>query len=207
MKLCVLMLLLCIFSVSGQTIGTGEIFRTSELNNEKSPWKLIEVTNISLKRKPSTGTLATIVPLGVNIEAFNLKIARSKMGDPCDESPKSAFWEIEFAPITQQMIFEIEPLPNRRAEMPFDVAVIYPAVGTAKQMPTKNLTISMLPKNVNIKTIKAVIDTTGDSLPDIIITEYCCDKPSTNVECDYTCGRTYLKSSGSWKLIDTSTPC
>ena len=63
------------------------------------------------------------------------------------------------------------------------------------------------PRGVSSKTVKAAIDISHDRRPDVIIAEIC-RKDSTAPEgCDYTCGKTFLKSQGGWKLVDESAPC
>lgn len=194
-----------------QTIGTGTVWRGSDNKDQHGnalpPWKQITIANVGFKQRPLTGIKVTIIPLDVSIAARDLAILKIKKGASCGGSNR-AWWELELEPIQQSEYFEIMPNPKRRAETPFDVAIIYPAVKNARQLLRNDLKQSMLPKGISLNTVKAAIDLTSDGIPDVLIVEYCCgDVSKASGECDYTCGKTFRKVRNSWKLIDTSSPC
>jgi hypothetical protein len=195
-----------------QTIGEGTVWRISNKKDSHDrflpPWTEIQIINVfEFKRRPAIGEKATVIPLGVDITPLSLRITKAEKKDGCDERIHG-WWAVELEPITLKEFFDIEPLPNRGAETPFDVAIIYPAVKVARQIRDGELMKVMLPKGVPINTVKAAIDLTDDGKPDVVIVKYCCDDASKPASvCDYTCGKTFTKVRNTWKLIDTSAPC
>ena len=195
-----------------QTIARGAVWRVSDNKdqhgNDLPPWKEVAVKNVfGFKQRPVIGRKVTIIPLDVNIAARELTIRKIQKGASCNGS-QGAWWEVELEPITQKEYFEIIPGSNRRAEVPFDVAIIYPAVKSARQLLRNDLTQNMLPRGTSLETVKAALDLTSDGIPDVLIVEHCCgDTSKAAGECDYTCGKTFRKVRNSWKLIDTSAPC
>lgn len=172
-----------------------------------SPWREVGVSSFFTKVKPAVGSQVTVIPLGVSLASFDLTIVKAeRQPSGCDGSETNA-WEVELEPVTDKRFFEIPPLPNRRDEVPFDVCVIYPAVATTRQLQKGQLTHSVLPRGVSINTVKAAIDVTNDRRPDVIIAEFCCNDPSKSEGCDYTCGKTFKKTQGKWKLVDEYAPC
>lgn len=196
-----------------QTIGKGAVWRVSDNKDQHGdalpPWKEVTVKNIfGFKQRPVIGRRVTIIPLDVNIPARELAIRKIKKGASCGESDRRTWWEVELEPIKESEYFDLAPNPNRRAEVPFDVAVIYPAVKSARQLLRKDLTQKMLPGGISLETVKAALDLTNDRIPDVLIVEYCCrDAGKAPGECDYECGKTFRKVRNSWKLVDTSSPC
>jgi hypothetical protein len=86
--------------------------------------------------------------------------------------------------------------------------VIYPAVELAYAVPKDQLKQEMLPPDIFANTVTAAIDLTNDGQPDALIASFCCREPAKQFpECDYTCGKIYLKVKGRWKLVDESSPC
>jgi len=194
-----------------RSIAEVSIWRTSDRKDQHGsylpPWKEVKVANIFFKEKPTAGSKVTIIPLGVGIAPFDLKIAKAEKKEfGCDEREPYA-WAVELELITHQEFFEIAPLPNRREEVPFDVCVIYPAVAVARQLKKGQLRSGMLPKGISINTVTAAIDLTNDHKPDVLIAEYCCNDSSKSDECDYMCGKTFKKVRSIWKLIDEYAPC
>ena len=195
-----------------QTIGEGVVWRISERKDEHDrylpPWKEIIITNIfGFKRRPAIGDKVTVIPLVSDVSPLDLRIIKAERKEDCNER-LPAWWAVELEPIKLKKFFDIEPIPNRASEYPFDVAVIYPAVRGARQIEKRHLTKGMLPKGVSVTTVKAAIDLTDDRKPDIVIIEYCCgDTKKPADECDYTCGKTFKKVRNTWKLVDTSAPC
>jgi hypothetical protein len=171
------------------------------------PWDEVKIANFFSKAELNTGSEVTVIPLGVDIATFNLKIVKvEKQRYGCDEGEPNA-WEVELEPILDRQLFEIEPLPNRRTEVPFDVCIIFPALPMARQLRDDHVARGMLPKGVSINTVRAAIDVTNDQQPDVVIAEVCCNDASKSEGCDYTCGKTFLKLRGKWKLVDEYAPC
>ena len=195
-----------------RSVDTVSVWRTSDKKDQNGnylpPWKEVKVGDVFLKEKPATGSKVTIIPLVEGIAPFDLKISTAKKEKfGCDEGEPYA-WAVELELIPQHReFFEIPPLANRRDDVPFDVCVIYPAVVMARRLKKEQLRSSMLPKNISINTVTAAIDLTDDKTPDVLIAEYCCDDASRSGDCDYTCGKTFKKVRGIWKLIDKFAPC
>ncbi len=194
-----------------QTLETGVVWRQSkkqdETGNYLPPWNEIEIANISFKKEPVVGKRVTVIPLQANLDPLDVKILKTqKQENSCDQR-LPAYWEIDLEPIEQKEFFEIETTPNRRAEYPFDVAIVYPAVKFARALKKEQLTSDMLPKGVAVNTVFAAIDMTNDQRPDMVIVRYCCtDSKKSPEECS-TCSATYRRASNSWELIDSSSPC
>lgn len=193
-----------------QTVGEGIIWRRSEHVGQHGemlpPWNEVVVTNIfGFKKKPARGAKVTVVPLDVGLEPFELAITNTKPGPQCGEP---SWWEVELAPVKNRRLFAIRPRAGRAEEFPFDVCVLYPAVRIARQIPRVQLRTKSLPRGISIPTVKAAIDLTNDGLPDALLVEYCCADPRKPPgDCDYTCGRTYRRMDGVWRLVDRSSPC
>jgi hypothetical protein len=196
-----------------QAVGLGVVWRTSEKKDAHGmhlpPWKEVKVANVfGFKRRPVLGSKVTVIPLGAGVPPLDLRIVKAvEKEDACDESLPN-WWEVELEPIKLREFFDAEPLARRAAEFPFDVAVLYPAVKGARQIDKSRLVKSELPKGVALDTVTAALDLTDDGKPDVLFVEYCCgDEKRPADDCDYTCGKTYMKSGNSWKLVDTSAPC
>ncbi len=194
-----------------RSVNHVSVLRTSDQKDQHGsylpPWKEVKVGYIVFKDKPAIGSKATIIPLVEGIAPFDLKIGSAKKAKfSCDERAPFA-WAVEFELVPHREFFEIAPLLNRREEVPFDVCVIYPAVGVARQLKKEQLRSSMLPKGISINTVTAAIDLTNDDKPDVLIAEYCCNESSKSGECDYMCGKTFKKVRSIWKLIDEYSPC
>lgn len=194
-----------------QAVTDGEVFRSSDQKDEHGrmspPWKEISIANVGLKKELAIGTEVTVVPIGVDIAPFNLKITETKRGSVCAKG-EPPWWQVELAPLTQQQFFDIRALPERSEEFPFDVGVIYPAVEFVLALPKEQVTKEMLPAGIYAETLTAAIDLTSDQKPDVLIAEFCCREPAKKFpDCDYTCGKTYLKVKDKWKLVDESSPC
>lgn len=194
-----------------QAVTDGEVSRSSDQKDKHGqqfpPWKEVSLANIGLKKELAIGAEVTIVPVGVDIAPFNLKVTETKRGSVCAQG-EPPWWEVELEPLTQKQFFDIRALPGRSEEYPFDVGVIYPAVEFALALPKEQVTQAMLPAGIYAQTLTAAIDLTNDNQPDVLIAEFCCREPAKIFpDCDYTCGKTYLKVKGVWKLIDESSPC
>lgn len=195
-----------------QTIGEGKVWRSSEQKDQHGiylpPWKKVEIANVfGFKKEPAVGSEVTVIPVGVDIAPFNLKIIETKRGAVCAQG-EPPWWEVELEPVTRKEFFEIGALPGRSEEYPFDVGVIYPAVGSVYAVPKEQLKKEMLPPDIFVNTLTSAIDLTNDGTPDALVAEFCCREPSKQFpDCDYTCGKTYLKVKGTWKLVNESSPC
>lgn len=195
-----------------QMVGGGSVWRTSEKKDQTGgylpPWKTVMIANVfGFKKEPAIGSEVTVIPVVVDIAPFNLKIIETKRGAVCaaNEPP---WWEVELEAVTRKEFFDIGALPDRHEEYPFDVCVVYPAVEFVYAVPKEQLKKEMLPPAIFINTVTSAIDLTNDGKPDALIAEFCCREPSKVFpDCDYTCGKTYLKVKGAWKLVDESSPC
>jgi hypothetical protein len=196
-----------------QVIGDGTVWRMSDNKDQHGsylpPWREIKITNVfDFKKKPTIGNKVTVIPLEVNIAAFDLEItkAEKKVNECNDRLP--VWWDVEFKSLKQKKFFEVEPKPNRSAQYPFEVAIVYPSVKFAQQLEKDQITEKMLPKGVNVNTVKAAIDFTNDQKPDALIVAYCCGEPrKSSSKCELTCSKTFKKNKNIWKLIDSSGPC
>jgi hypothetical protein len=163
------------------------------------------------RNRPPVGAVVTVLPLDVKIAPIELRIVRSQEKEtrcnPYVASTARLWWEVELEPVQQEQFFEAAS-PERRAESPFDVALLYPRVKSARQIPNEQLTRDMLPEDVVPNTVRAAIDTTGGHRPDVVIVKHCCTDPHKRpAECDLTCGKTYRKTNNNWALVGTSAPC
>lgn len=194
-----------------QTVGEGLVWRRSDNKGEHGnflpPWKEVQITNVfGFKERPIVGEKVTVIPLDVNIPPLELEIMKAdKTANACEGLPP--YWEVALERVKEKAFSDAAP-PNRSAEYPFDVCVIYPAVKFVSPIKRENLSRSMLPRGVALSTVKAAIDLTGDGRPDVLIVEYCCGNPNRpTADCDYTCGKTFKKIGNEWKLLDRSSPC
>ena len=195
-----------------QIVTEGVLWRSSDnkdsQGNALPPWTEVRVTNIWFKRAPTIGNKVTVVPLGVDLPLLDLKIVKTKRGAGCDDSDGEVRWEIALEPVKQKSYFEISGAADRRPDVPFDVAIIYPEVEFARSLSRSELNKKLLPPGIYMDTVKAAIDLTDDGVADALIVEYCCLSPRKAAqECDYTCGKTFQKFGNQWKLVDTSSPC
>jgi len=196
-----------------ETIGEGVVWRVSDNKdlhgNAVPPWKEVQVRNVfGFKRAPNIGEKVTIIPLDAHAGVIHLSIRKTQKRTQCDDSDGETWWELDLEPVSQKEYFEISSMPNRRDEVPFDVAIIYPAVKRARQLRRNELKQTMLPLRIALNTVKGAIDLTNDGIPDVMLVEYCCGQPKKPAtHCDLTCGKTFRKVRDTWKLIDTSGPC
>jgi hypothetical protein len=194
-----------------ETVSEADIWRISENKDQHGgylpPWTEVKVPFFYLEKKPAADSKVTVVPLEVNIASFDWQIAKFEEKEAgCDDTKPTA-WEVELKPFTQREFFEIESLPNRSPEFPFDVVVLYPAVEFARQVKKEQITKQMLPKGTSINAVKAAIDVTNDQKPDVLLLKYCCQDATKSTDCDYTCGKLFKQVNGKWKLIDEYQPC
>src|SRR4051812_671562 len=196
-----------------QGFGTGDVVRRSQRQKggfDVAPWTSVSVdvgSSVGWRKGPDVGKKLTVIPLGVDVAPIELTIVHAKLEpDPCDETlPWS--WSIDLTPATARSFFDAKPLRGRRGDMPFEVAFVYPANPAAKALDPRHIPSNQLPPNATASTVFAAIDLHGHGAPDIVMLEYCCDHPTKRKDCDYTCTRTYERSHGQWRLIDSGSPC
>ena len=194
-----------------ESIAQIDVWRESNVKDKHGfdlpPYNKVNLNHPGFGQKPTVGEKVTVVPLEVNVAPIKLKILKVTEREGCDKSsPRD--WEIELESITQQEFFEVSAIPNRRADAPFDVCLIYPAVEFARQIKKEQLTKEVIPDGVTIKTVTAAIDLTSDQKPDILIAQYCCgDSTKPREECELTCGKYFKKVNDKWELIKESGPC
>lgn len=173
--------------------------------------RVLQLSNVVFKTPPKPDAVVTILALSSVLPALEARITKAKLTEnPCSESlPKQ--WEIEFEPLTQAEYVEaVLAVPGRieGSYSPFLVAVLYPANPRARALNRGLLDAADLPAGTLLQNVIMALDLNGDQTPDLIATEYCCDRPkSARAHCDLTCGKTYLRTAGQWKQIDASTPC
>ncbi len=173
------------------------------------PYENAEVSSLVSKNKIQAGEKATVIPLQIDREPFDLKIAsvgKTRMLD-CDVERDAL--EGEFETVNDKELLEIKPTAGRSEESPFDVLVIYPAAASAKKLNPNELTKKMLPKNVAAKEVFAAIDLNGDAQPDLLITKYCCDSSAElgDENCGNDCGAAYKKVNSVWKFMYSLEGC
>lgn len=196
-----------------QSVAQGVVWRISDRQDEHGhflpPWKEVRIANIfRFNSKPAVGGSVTVIPLDVSILPFELKIIKAEKTQAGCRGESPAWWEVELEPVKSREFYETAALPKRAAEFPFDVAILYPAIKSARQITKEHLTAKMLPKEIAIPTVKAAIDITSDRQPDILLAEFCCKdtkKPAEN--CDLTCSKSFKKAGSAWQPIGSSNPC
>jgi hypothetical protein len=193
-------------------VAEGVVWRTSKTTNQHSeflpPWTAVRIVNITgLRTQPRVGAYVTVIPLGVNLSPIELRITKSHTREIRCGGQALPVLDVELEAVQQKEFFEAAPAPDRKPAAPFDVAVLYPRLKSARQTPNEQLTKDMLPKDVPLNTVRAAIDTTGGQRPDIVIVKYCCRDRTRAAECDLTCLETYRKVRNVWNLIGTSGPC
>ncbi len=166
---------------------------------------------ISLTREPRVGDRVTLIPLGVNLDPFQVSVigAEKKEATCTGKKYKEYYWDTNIETLTNREILDVDPIENRRDEFPFDVAAVYPAVEFAKNIENKLLKKGTLPKGIAIDTIQAAIDLDNDGQPDFLYTVFCCDdetKPENN-NCNYVCEKYFKRIGGTWKLVRSNKPC
>lgn len=194
--------------------GVFDLLRSSSNKNESGrmvgPFAKAEVI-VSLGVEPKTAEKVTVVPLGTNVDPFQLTIRSSeKKEEPCSDTDKKVFWDVETEPITAKEILEAQALAGRADEFPFDAAVIYPSVPFAKAIESGKLTAEMLPQGVPPSVVEAAIDLDNDQKPDLLQTTFCCSKPGQKPDPEsdcMMCSKTYKKTNGKWTVINSATPC
>lgn len=178
-----------------------------------APFKSAEIP-MRLDNEAKAGEKVTIIPLGVEIEPFQLTITKvTKMRDTgCDEPRKDFRFDIELEEITDKIVLEIEPVDHLFIERAFGVFTIYPSVDFAKNLSPPELKQEMIPKGIAIQTVEAAIDLDNDGKPDLLSLSFCCADEneianSQSDNCFYSCEKYFKKINGVWKLLRSENPC
>lgn len=175
-----------------------------------APYKHGEIVNIFFNVKPKLREKITVVPVQADLPAFDLEITKAEKSDflDCNVEPAAYATAIELERITDKKWLEIEPIPNRAGEYPFDVFLIYPRVAFAKRIEPNQLKKSMLPKNVYLNTVTGAVDLTGDGKPDLLEINFCRGNEKVGAEnCDYSTGQIFKKLNGVWKSVKYIESC
>jgi len=196
-----------------ESFGIERVFRKSDRSDQHGgglpPWNDIEPLGFGAAKEPKTGQDVTVVPLEVNIPAFNLRIVSvEKKQRGCDDDNLETYWEGKTEDLHFREFFDARPIAQRREEFPFDVVMIYPSVKYAHALGRKQINKAMLPKAVASRTVEAAIDLTNDSIPDLLIVSYCCgNRTRPSKYCDYTCQESYRRSTTGWRKVSSAGPC
>ncbi len=175
------------------------------INVENSQAAELRLAPLSLKKRlPSRAEVLLIplsVPLSGELAAVRTQVLQvSPTENPCSDAlPK--LYETELRPIKDKSWLN--------ATAPFDVCVIYPALASARSLKVDGLLAAQLPSKVNLANLTAALDTNNDEQPDVLLVEYCCDKPQVDRKsCDLTCSAVYVRDAkGQWRIAETQTPC
>lgn len=176
-----------------------------------APWKNVTIENvftIGWKRGPVVGTPMTVIPLGVDLAPITVEIVKAEYGpSPCAPELQPWTWSIRLAPVSSRGFFDAKPRTDRRDDVPFDVAVVYPTDNAARAIDARRIPRSQLPPTATVENIFAAIDLRGDGRVDIVTLRYCCDGVTKATGCNYVCSKTYERVGGRWRLIDSGGPC
>jgi len=187
-----------------RTLGTGVIFRDSE--TRLPPWKSVTVTNVfGFKKEPKIGAKVTILPSQVDGAPFELRVTTTKKRD--EDTP--VWWEVELEPIGERAYFDAIQPKGYGAAFLGRVAVLDPAIPTARLLEPTSIGAKDLPAKLDAVVIVLAVDSTGDRLPDGIEASFCCEdesKPADTASCDYTCSRTFIRRAGKWVQVEYSQP-
>jgi hypothetical protein len=187
-----------------EVLATAIVYRSSE--NQRSPWKTVEITNVfGFKKKPTKGKPVTVLPAEVAAPPLELRITALKER----KEDRPYWWEVELEPVVAQEYFVLAPPAGTSGQFLGRVAVLYPAIPGAVLVDPSGVDAADIPKGVARKTIVLAVDSTGDRRPDGIEASFCCDDETKSAEtdpCDYTCSRTFLRRRGKWLQVDYSQP-
>ena len=173
--------------------------------------RVLHLSELVFKKWPKPNTPVTLLALSSALPPLQLRIANVKETENlCSDALPHQF-EIELEPITRaEYVDAVFAVPGRIEGQytPFMVCVLYPANPQARALNRGLLNAADLPKGTLLANVILALDLDGDQTPDLVATEYCCDRPKAVREhCDLTCGKTYLRVAGEWKQIDATTPC
>ncbi|WP_340074902.1 hypothetical protein [Leptobacterium sp. I13] len=187
------------------TIGEGIVWR-QEKDGVENTWEKVEITNIfGFEKAPKTGETIQVIPLTHALPVLQLAILKITPRDDL-EAGTPQWYEIEVEEVMEQTYFDFEGPQERSNEFPIDVIVIHPIQKGVKYLEVDKIKPIDLPKDINKKIIKGAIDINNDNVPDALVCEFCCEDYATAQNCEYYCGKTYIKVNGKWEVIRSSRP-
>ncbi|MFT6134075.1 MAG: hypothetical protein ACJAZM_000558 [Cyclobacteriaceae bacterium] len=176
-------------------VASGQIWRTDDL---------IKVVGIyGFKKSVQLGEMVQVMPLRSELPAMIMEITQIRLRNDVDYIP--AWYEIELEDIEDEIFRTIAAPSGMSDSYPSDLLVVYPPVKGCKRLFPGAYAPSELPNGMTDDQVKGVLDFDADSIPDVVVTQYCC-KEEADGSCDYTCGETYIKSDGSWYQVNESRP-
>ncbi len=156
---------------------------------------------LSLKKRLPARSEVLLIPLSGELATVRTQVLQvSPIENPCSDAlPK--LYETELRPI--------KDMSWLNTSVSFDVCVLYPAIVSARTLKLDALQAAQLPQKVILANITAALDTNNDQQPDVLLVEYCCDKPELDRKaCDLTCSAVYVRDAkGHWRIAETQTPC
>ncbi len=166
-------------------------------------WTSVHAFNVDgFRNEVVEGAMVQIFPLADGLPIIELKIInatrREDMGKPS--------YHLELEEITDKSYWTFKGPPERRAEFPTDLLVLYPPIKQASLMSNKTLLQEDLPENIKSDIIKSALDFDGDGKADAIVCYFCCRDRSPIDNCDYHCNETYVKINNNWVMTNSSQP-
>jgi len=163
------------------------------------------------RQRVSTGVAVSVIPLGINLPPTQTRVLGvEKTPDPCSEA-LPPWWEVQLAPLKQpEYVTAVSPYREAEdaAHYPFKVCVVYPALPQVQALNPGALEAATLPPETRLEQVLLALDLNADQVPDLVLSEACCDKPQLSLkDCDLTCRKTWLRVGGQWKVLETGTPC
>src|SRR5579883_1516250 len=123
---------------------------------------------------PKVGQEINVIPLRIPVAPFRLAIRsfEPQQFEGCDPDKIETIYHVSVDDLPDRALLSLPPLPGRRGEFPFDVAILYPAVPKATVIPSDALRPVHLPKGVLPGQVTLALDVNGDRLPDLLIVTY-----------------------------------
>jgi hypothetical protein len=167
---------------------------------DDAPAKELIFAALSLKKRLPPRAEVLLVPLNAELTALRTQVTQvAAVENPCSSAlPK--LYETKLRSVTNQDWLNASP---------FEVCLIYPALKTVRALDREKLDAAQLPAKVVLTNITAALDTNDDQQPEVLLVEYCCDKPQADRQsCDLTCSAVYVRDAkGRWRIVETQTPC
>ena len=186
-------------AVVAETVQLAKII--SPLRPEDAPARELTFEPLSLKKRLPARAEVLLIPLSGELAAVRAQVLQvSPVENPCSDAlPK--LYETQLRAVTHKPWLEAFPL--------FKVCLIYPAIASARALKLDELQSAQLPPKVALAHITAALDTNNDQQPDVLLVEYCCDKPELDRKsCNLTCSAVYVRDAkGQWRIAETQTPC
>lgn len=189
-----------------QSVAIVSAYRPDGLQSQELQFETPE-----FRQRVSTGVAVSVIPLGINLPPTQTRVLGvEKTPDPCSDS-LPPWWEVQLAPLTQpEYVTAVSPYREAEdaAHYPYKVCVVYPALAQVQALNPGALDAAALPPGTRLEQVLLALDLNADQVPDLVVTEACCDKPQLpRKDCDLTCRKTWLRVGGQWKVIETGTPC